>query len=122
LVATNNSVEVIPGQERPIGLFARTRPWTTEIPIGPGLRVVLISDGISGSGVRQGHPPLRLDEILAAAGPDVSAAEIADMVLAAAIERDKGRPGDDMSVVALTLPRHEQATLVRRMRAEVPLP
>ena len=32
------------------------------------------------------------------------------------------KPTDDMSVVALTLPKHDQTTLVRRMGAEVPLP
>ena len=51
-----------------------------------------------------------------------SAPDIADRILAEALARDCGKPGDDMSVVALILKEHQGSTLVRRMRAEVPLP
>ena len=114
--------EVSAGAERPLGIHPRTRPWAAEIPIGPGVRVILVSDGITNSGRRTGLPPLDLTMISASAGPDASAADIADLVLGEAIARDGHKPGDDMSVVALTLPEHNQTTLVRRMGAEVPLP
>jgi serine phosphatase RsbU (regulator of sigma subunit) len=121
-VQTNEGVEVIAGAERPLGIHPRTRPWAAEIPVGPGLRVILVSDGIANSGMRNRLPPLDLAAISAAAGAEASAAEIADLVLNEANVRDQGKPGDDMSVVALTMPEHNQTTLVRRMRAEVPLP
>jgi hypothetical protein len=84
--------------------------------------VILVSDGITNSGRRTGLPPLDLTTISASAGPDASAAAIADLVLGEAIARDADKPADDMSVVALTLPEHNQTTLVRRMGAELPLP
>ena len=54
--------------------------------------------------------------------PQATAADIVDLVLGEAIARDANKPADDMSVVVLTLPEHQQTTLVRRMGAEVPLP
>jgi serine phosphatase RsbU (regulator of sigma subunit) len=119
---TDDGVELTAGAERPLGIHPRTRPWAAEIPIGPGVRVILVSDGITNSGRRSGLPPLDLAAISANAGPQSSAAAIADLVLGEAIARDRDKPADDMSVVALTLPEHQQMTLVRRMGAEVPLP
>ena len=122
LVQTDEGVEVIPGGERPLGIHPRTRPWAVEIPVAPGLRVILVSDGIANSGSRNRLPPLGLEAISETAGREASAAEVADLVLSEAITRDGGKPADDMSVVALTLSEHNQSILVRRMRAEVPLP
>jgi serine phosphatase RsbU (regulator of sigma subunit) len=119
---TDDGSELSAGAERPLGIHPRTRPWAAEIAIGPGVRVILVSDGITNSGRRIGLPPLDLARIAASAGPEASAAEIADLVLCEANARDGHKPADDMSVVALTLPEHNQTTLVRRMGAEVPLP
>ena len=122
LVQTAAGTEVIAGGERPLGLHPRTRPWAAEYPISADLRVILVSDGVAHSGSRNRLPAFDFDAVAAAAGPTASAAAIADLVLVEAIARDKGKPSDDMSVVALSLPEHRETTLVRRMRAEVPLP
>jgi serine phosphatase RsbU (regulator of sigma subunit) len=106
LISTDDGTEVIAGGERPLGLHPRTRPWAAEYPITTGLRVILFD----------------LAAVSATGGAGASAADIADLVLGEAIARDKGKPTDDMSVVALTLPEHQETTLVRRMRAEMPLP
>jgi len=114
--------EVNAGAERPLGIYPRTRPWAAEIPIGLGVRVILVSDGVTNSGRRTGLPPFDLTTISEKAGPEASAANIVDLVLSEALARDGHKPADDMSVVALTLPEHDQTTLVRRMGVEVPLP
>jgi serine phosphatase RsbU (regulator of sigma subunit) len=122
LVQTSEGVDVIAGSERPLGIHPWTRPSAVEIPVAARLRVILVSDGVANSGTRVGLPALALAALSETAGAEASAAEIADLVLAEAIARDGGKPGDDMSVVALTLSEHNQTILVRRMRAEVPLP
>lgn len=122
LIGTTDGTDVVTGTEPPLGIHPRTRPWAAEIPVAPGLRVFLMSDGIANSGGRQGLPSFDLAAIAATAGSAASAADIADLVLAEAIARDNGKPSDDMSAVALTLPEHQETTLVRRMRAEAPLP
>jgi serine phosphatase RsbU (regulator of sigma subunit) len=122
LISTDDGTEVIAGGERPLGLHPRTRPWVAEYPITTGLQVILISDGVANAGERNGLSPFDLAAVSATGGAGASAADIADLVLGEAIARDKGKPTDDMSVVALTLPEHQETTLVRRMRAEMPLP
>jgi serine phosphatase RsbU (regulator of sigma subunit) len=122
LIVSEDRTEVIRGTERPLGTYARTRPWTTELPVAAGVRVVLISDGVAHAGNRQGMAQLDLLDLSTRAGEHASAAAIADLVLAEAIALDSQKPRDDMSVVALTLVLHNETMLVRRMRAEVPLP
>jgi serine phosphatase RsbU (regulator of sigma subunit) len=122
LIATGEESRVVRGEERPLGTHARTRPWAAELPAAAGLLVILVSDGIVHSGRRNGDLPLDLIGISASAGTSASAASIVDLVLEEAIARDDGKPRDDMSVVALTLTHHHETMLIRRMRAEVPLP
>lgn len=122
LLSTPAGTEVLPGNDRPLGLHARTRPWATEIPTERGIRVILVSDGVANSGKKRGLPPLDLGTWSRQAGITLDARAIADCILAAAIARDHDKPADDMSVVALTLSEHHQALLVRRMSAEVPIP
>jgi serine phosphatase RsbU (regulator of sigma subunit) len=122
LISSIDAAQVVHGAERPLGTHARTRPWTAELPVAAGMRIIVISDGIVHAGNRNGRERLDLAEISARICAGASAATIVDLVLAEAIERDGNKPRDDMSVVALTLEEHKEATLVRRMRAEVPLP
>ena len=122
LVVTSAGVEMLNGSDRPLGLHSRTRPWTAEFPLESSLRVILVSDGVAAAGARSGLPPLDLAALAGHAPIGSSASQVADLVLEEAIRRDGGKPADDMSVVALTLPEHRETTLVRRMHAEVPLP
>ncbi|MFN8592976.1 MAG: PP2C family protein-serine/threonine phosphatase [Thermomicrobiales bacterium] len=122
LVSSGDGAAVIPGNDHPLGLHARTRPWATEFPTECGTQVILVSDGIAHSGSRRGLPRFDLGECARQTGATVDAQTIADYILAAAIERDAGKPADDMSVVVLTLSEHHQALPLRRMSAEVPIP
>lgn len=122
LVANTDGVNVITGTERPLGTHARTRPWTMEFPVVSGVRVILVSDGIAQAGARANEAPLDLATLLCRAGDDAEAQDVADLVLSSAINCDRGKPADDMSVVSLVLREHQQPILIRRMRAEVPLP
>lgn len=109
--------------ERRLGLHGRTRPWIAEEPIVPGLRVLLVSDGIANAGQRSHLTPWELTDLAAFIPRDQNASALADGILAEAIRRDMGRPGDDMSVVALILREPETAPLlIRRMSANVPIP
>lgn len=115
--------DLVPGCSGPIGLYHLTRPTVTQVPMEPALRVVLSTDGVPGSGVRAGHGPLDLEAFAAEALPDGwDASALADRLLAEAVARDDGRPGDDMTVVALTLRTHAEPLLVRRQTTSVPLP
>jgi serine phosphatase RsbU (regulator of sigma subunit) len=123
IIETPEGIRTYREAERRLGLHSRTRPWTAEEPIVPGLRVLLVSDGIANAGLRSLLTPWDLTELSSFIPPDQDARVLADGILAEAIRRDMGRPGDDMSVVALILRAPDPAPLlIRRMSAEVPIP
>lgn len=113
------TVEVDSG---PIGRYHLTRPSVRQLPLEEGLTIVLFTDGIPHSGRRTNGKPFDLAAFAnAGIGQCPSAQVIADTLLAHAIERDQGRPGDDMAVVALKILRHDEDRFVRRMQAQFPV-
>ncbi|MDQ2652624.1 MAG: serine/threonine-protein phosphatase [Chloroflexota bacterium] len=122
IIETPDGARTYREAERRLGIHGRTRPWIAEEPIVPGLRVLLLSDGIANAGQRSQLTPWDLGDIATFIPRDENANTLADGILAEAVRRDLGRPGDDMSVVALLLREHEPAPLlIRRMSAEVPI-
>ena len=117
--------EILPATAGPIGRYPETRPSVDQIALDALPVVLVYSDGIALAGERGGQPQWNvsrsLGEFLPSDGP-VLAQPFADAVLAAAVARDAGRPGDDMTVVALTVRPHAQSLLIRRMAVEMPLP
>ena len=123
LIGHHEEFTAVPGGSGPIGLYHMTRPSVTQVPLASGLRIVLVTDGISGAGRRSGAGTLDLPAFAAThlAG-DVPAEAIAERVLTEAIRRDGQRPADDMTVVALALRHHTEPTRIRRLTARIPLP
>jgi serine phosphatase RsbU (regulator of sigma subunit) len=113
-------VSVMPALSGPIGRYRWTKPSVTELPMELGLEVLLFTDGIWHSGRRTNTPPIDLDAFgQQHLGQGLSAAQLADTLLAAVMERDLGKPNDDMAVVALSLRAGSADPLIRRMNLEV---
>lgn len=107
----------------PIGIHNATKPTIVEIPVHPGLRVVAFSDGLLDAGVRYGEAMAAAEwlELVAEWGP-LPAREIADRLLARALQLDRGRPQDDTSiVVAGVYGGAEEQVHTWRLAVEVPL-
>ena len=103
-----------------IGIYKRTRPQIVELPLRPGLTVIAFSDGVWTAGERHGG---RLDilDLLQSFPQTLGARAYADELLAHALQREKGRPSDDLTVVAM----HIDAIAtddVRRMSMTLPIP
>lgn len=120
LLSSGGEPGVLPARSGPIGRYLWTKPAVTELPLAKGLEVVLFTDGIPHSGRRGVLPPLDLEgwgrEHL---GRRCRAQDLADAMLSMAIDRDQGRPHDDMAVVALSLRESDAAAPIRRMGLEV---
>lgn len=123
IVADPVSLHVYDQPCQPIGIYPRTKPVITEIPIAPGITAVIYSDGVLHAGERTGQ---RLDVV--AALEDLlqdryaAAQAVADGLLAAAVARDRGRPGDDVSVVVVAVrPRPDTTDTVRRLSMTFPI-
>jgi serine phosphatase RsbU (regulator of sigma subunit) len=137
LVVSRNShcpVVVVQGEEQAltlldepsqaIGVHTRTRPVITELPIAPYLHVIVFTDGVLHAGVRYSE---RLEvaefvcERLADPDPKKKARFLADALLARAVELDRGRPGDDISVAVFTVVPRRQPDDVRRLSVRLPI-
>lgn len=120
LLRRNTEFELIGDSGGRIGLYRHTRPSVLEFPACAGLLAILVTDGVVSAGERSGA---RFD-VMAAARSAVTASrtasQIADSVLAAAIDADRGYPLDDMSVVVLQLGQAVSAQPIRRMTVSLP--
>ena len=104
-----------------IGIHARTRPIATELPLQPDLLAFIFTDGIWTAGERSGQRislPLLVRKALAAGVTEPK--DLANLLLARAIELDQGRPADDMSLVVLAIQHGQPAEDVRRMTVSLP--
>lgn len=124
LVADEQGVRVIETSSGPIGRYRWTKPSIVQLPMRPGTQLAMFTDGIPHAGRKRGGEPI---DFLALAGNILgngrSAQGIADAILAGAIDRDGGYPGDDMAVVALSLTPEPppDGPVVRRMQVMIPM-
>ena len=103
-----------------IGVYKRTRPQIVELPLRPGLCVVAFSDGVWTAGERNGQR-LDVQALLQSFPQTLGARAYADELLAHALQREQGRPSDDLSVVVMYI--NAIATdNVRRMHMTIPIP
>lgn len=122
LLGFADEMEVLPALSGPIGRYRWTKPSVREFPMRAGLEVLLFTDGIWHSGRRTNLPPVDLETFgRQHFGRAVPAQELADHLLESVIDRDGGKPNDDMAVVALSLRESTSDRPVRRMGLEVHL-
>ncbi|HEV2073272.1 MAG TPA: PP2C family protein-serine/threonine phosphatase [Thermomicrobiales bacterium] len=122
LICDDGGHRVVPVDSGPMGRYQWTKPTVVELPMKAGMSVALFTDGIPHSGRRAMLPPIDFDALAEATmrggGP---ASDVAEAILQKAIERDQGRPGDDMAVIALSIVEQEPDMLIRRMSAQFPM-
>lgn len=114
-------LRVLDEESEPIGVYARTRPVIVELPVEPGMTVLMFTDGLWTAGERHGQ---RIDLAASAAalltqGQD-DAHALAESLLQEAMARDQGRPADDMSLVVLTVRNDRRGDDVRRLSLSLP--
>jgi hypothetical protein len=105
-----------------IGIYARTKPSITELPLEKGTTVVIFTDGVWTAGERYGQ---RFD-IVSCLQSLVEAGcyhpqELAERLFAEAVASDRGRPADDMSLMVLGVRAQGHADEVRRLALHLPL-
>lgn len=120
-IASGETVDCLSSESTSIGTSRNIRPSISEIPLQPGLTIVVYTDGLANAGERC-NQPIDVCTILEALLEDQAptSQEIADSLLNQAIHLDEGRPSDDMSVVVLGVyPETEDS--IRRMMVRLPL-
>jgi serine phosphatase RsbU (regulator of sigma subunit) len=107
---------------QPIGIYQRTKPVITELPLVPGTYAFVFTDGIFEAGRRSGRQldvPALVPELLARFPGQPQA--LADALLGRAVEADRGRPCDDVSVLVVAVVAQEKRDDARRMAVSFPI-
>ena len=104
-----------------LGKSRNVRPLITEIPVEPGLMIVIYTDGLTHAGERRGQP-MDVEETLRFLMDDHNSSPqaLADSLLAHAISLDDNRPADDISVLVLKVT-SRMGDNVRRMTVRLPI-
>jgi serine phosphatase RsbU (regulator of sigma subunit) len=109
----------------PVGVHRGTRPQITEFPLQAGTMVVVFTDGLYSAGERAGAKldiPMRVDMLYEQTMQSGDVAQpVADALLDDALQLDRGRPGDDISVLVVAVLSGEIDN-VRRMQLTLPIP
>ncbi|MCD6518793.1 MAG: SpoIIE family protein phosphatase [Anaerolineae bacterium] len=115
LIVQEGALRVFDVPSQPIGIYAKTKPVIVEIPLKAHTYVLVFTDGLLHSGVDvQGILIERVQE-----GP--SAQSLADALLSQALEAEKGRPKDDISVLVVAVLPAKVRDRVRRFSVRFPL-
>jgi len=123
LIVSTDEICAFDDECNPIGLYRDTRPLISEVPLEPGLLVVLYTDGLVHAGSRSGES-LDIKTFLQSiiddeAEEEISPQKIADSLLAHAVQLDQGRPVDDITLVVIQVT-SQKSDSVRRMTVELP--
>jgi serine phosphatase RsbU (regulator of sigma subunit) len=120
----DGEIQLLDEPSQAIGVHPRTRPVITEIPLVPDLHIVVYTDGVQSAGERSGRrldAPAFVRQQLPLCAGESCARSLADALLAQAIELDQGRPGDDVTVVVVSVVPREQPDDVRRLSVRFPI-
>ena len=106
----------------PIGLYPMTKPVITQIELRPQVYVVVFTDGIMRAGSRYGEG-VELENYLGNFNvhAGTTAQQLTDDLLTRAMELDRNRPNDDMSVITMAALPLDESPKVRRMTVCFPV-
>jgi serine phosphatase RsbU (regulator of sigma subunit) len=120
-ICHDDQIDCMDAESSPLGVRRDIRPVITEVELQPGLTIVMYTDGLTHAGKRRGQPMDVCNAIQAMMEEqDPTPQELADSLLAHAVNLDDGRPADDVSVVVLKVQTINGDT-VRRMSVRLPL-
>jgi serine phosphatase RsbU (regulator of sigma subunit) len=116
----NTKSKVLDESSTPVGVYRNTKPIITELPLQAGLTVIAFTDGMVTAGERKGTKIDIQGEFLQCVEQNWNAQQIADHMIALALELDDNRPIDDTSVVVLNV-HPNKGDIVRRLTVNLPL-
>lgn len=114
IVSRNSNCPVVVGHQdgsscldggvNPIGVHKSNRPVVSHWPAYPGTVLVGFTDGVIHSGRFGDNPGFSMDDVFRLVRLDVMDPQaLANRLLRMAVDRDQGKPRDDMLVAALAL-------------------
>lgn len=120
-VCRGDQIDTLDSDSIPLGASRDVRPLITELPVEPGLTIVIFTDGLTHAGERRGSP-MDAGEMIRSMleDQDPNPQELADTLLAHAVQLDDNRPADDISVLVVKVA-VKSGDNVRRMTVRLPI-
>jgi serine phosphatase RsbU (regulator of sigma subunit) len=122
VVTPEHRLRLIADSSEQIGVRRGAKPQITEMPLICGTVIVVYTDGLETAGARSApvfDVPAAVLKLLAS-DQGASARQVADELLAQAVDLDEGRPRDDISVLVLRVV-GGASDGVRRLSLSLPL-
>ena len=116
IIGDARGIHLLDQPSEAIGVHRRMKPVITELPLALHTTVVVFTDGVLDAGVRYGHKfdvGAFVKERLHDEG--ISGQMLADAILTRANELDRGRPGDDTSVLVVRVVPRADSDDARRL-------
>jgi len=121
VISYDDQIKFLSEQSDAIGLRRDTRPMISEIPLSPGLTVVVYTDGLVHAGSYFGDSMDVCTSVkVELESEDPSPSHIADSLMNHALKLDRGRPRDDISIVVLRVV-NRGSDMIRRMSVQLPV-
>jgi len=115
------NIDRIDSESIPLGTSRDVRPLITEMPLEPGLTIVIYTDGLTHAGSRRGTAMDVADTIQSVMEDENPSPQfMADTLLAQAVRLDENRPVDDISVLVIKVAARNGDN-VRRMTVRLPI-
>jgi len=121
VISYDEEIKMLSEESDAVGLRRDTRPMISEIPLTPGLTVVVYTDGLVHAGSYFGDSmdvctcvKVELE------GENPSPANIADSLMKHALKLDRGMPKDDISIAVLRVI-NSGSDMIRRMSVQLPV-
>lgn len=120
-VCRGENIDCLEDESIPLGTSRNLRPLITEVPIEPGVIIVIYTDGLTHAGKRRGTPMDVCETIRSVLeDQDPGPQTLADTLLAQAVRLDENRPADDISVLVVKVT-SRVGDAVRRMSVRLPI-
>ena len=122
IIGDANGLRVFDEPASAIGVHRRMKPIITELSLTLHTTVVVFTDGVLDAGAREGQ---KFDVAAFVAeqlrDPNIGAQQLADALLARAVELDRGRPNDDTSVLVVRVVPRADSDNARRLSVRFPI-
>jgi serine phosphatase RsbU (regulator of sigma subunit) len=129
VVSSEGQIALLDEPSEAVGIRSWTKPVIAELPLRPETYVLVYTDGLQHAGRRYGQVldvtglfRDLLSEAVAQGASHAPAQILADGILSRAVDADRGRPDDDISVVVVAiLAAASERDRVRRMSVRFPI-
>ncbi len=121
VISYDNQIKMLEEESDPVGLRRDTRPMISELPLEPGLTVVVFTDGLVHAGSYFGDSMDICTSVkVELEGENPSPTKMADSLMDHALKLDRGMPRDDISVVVMRVINRGN-DMIRRMSVQLPV-